>query len=171
MVFQSLPHTPLTDAIEGASVSPFSHCGILHRVGTRWIVIEAIGPVKETPFSDWVAQARDRKYTAFRLKASYREKIPSFIRAAQRYEGRPYDIHYDFDDKAIYCSELVYKAFKSATGEELGRVQRLGDLRWQPYAEVIKGIEGGNLPLDRKMITPRSLAEATQLEKVYTNRD
>jgi hypothetical protein len=171
IVFQSLPHSPLTDAIEGASASPFSHCGILHRMGTQWVVIEAIGPVKETPFAEWVVQARDRKYTAFRLKVAYRTKIPAFIRAAQTYEGRPYDTHYDFDDAAIYCSELVYKAFRKATGEGLGRIQKLGDLQWQPYAEVIKSIEGGKLPLDRRMITPRSLSEAQQLEKIYTSGD
>lgn len=167
IAFQSLPHNPLIDAIEGSSGSPFSHCGILHRAGADWVVIEAIGPVKETPWRAWVAQARDRQYSVFRLKEPYRAKIPAFIEAAQSYEGRPYDIHYDMDDAAIYCSELIYKAFRRTTGQELGRLQTLGELNWQPYAEVIKQIEGGKVPLDRKMITPRSLSEAPQLEKVY----
>lgn len=167
VAFQSLPHNPLIDAIEGSTGSPFSHCGILRRVGSQWFVIEAIGPVRETPLAAWIAQARDQRYTVFRLKAPYRAKIPSFIQAAQTYEGLPYDIHYDMDDAAIYCSELVYKAFRKATGEELGHLQTLGELRWQPYTQVIKQIEGGKLPLDRKMITPRSLSEAKQLEKVY----
>jgi len=168
IAFQSLPHNSLIDAIEGSTGSPFSHCGILRRVGGEWFVIEAIGPVKETPLAAWIAQARDQRYTVFRLKASFRAKIPSFIQAAQTYEGLPYDIHYDMDDAAIYCSELIYKAFRKSTGEELGHLQTLGELRWQPYTQVIKQIEGGKLPLDRKMITPRSLSEATQLERVYT---
>ncbi len=168
IAFQSLPHNPLIDAIEGATASTFSHCGILHRAGTQWLVIEAIGPVRETPFAAWIAQARDQRYTVFRLKTPYRAKIPSFIQAAQSYEGLPYDIHYDLDDSAMYCSELIYKAFHRATGEDLGRLQTLGELQWQPHAEVIKQIEGGKLPLDRKMITPRSLSEAKQLEKIYT---
>lgn len=41
------------------------------------------------------------------------------------------------------------------------------ELRWDAYASVIRQIEGGKLPLHRKMITPRSLSEARQLEKVY----
>ena len=167
VAFQSLPHNPLIDAIEGATGSPFSHCGILHRAGNQWVVIEAIGPVRETPLDAWIAQARDQHYAVFRLKAPYHAKIPSFIKAAQSYEGLPYDIHYDLDDAAIYCSELVYKAFRRAAGEELGHLQTLGELKWQPYVNVIKQIEGGNLPLDRKMITPRSLSEAEQLEKVF----
>lgn len=167
IVFQSLPHNPLIDAIEGSTDSPFSHCGILHRAGSAWVVIEAIGPVKETPLPAWIDQGRESRYSAFRLQDRYRAKIPDFIKAAQGYEGRPYDIHYDFDDAAIYCSELIYKSFKHVTGEELGRLQMLGELRWIPYTAVIQQIEGGKLPLERKMITPRALSEATQLTKVF----
>lgn len=169
IAFQSLPHNPLIDAIEGATDSPFSHCGILHRAGTAWMVIQAIGPVKETTLSDWVAQARDEKYTVYRLKEAYRAKIPAFIAAAQSYKGRPYDIHYDMDDTAIYCSELIYKAFDKATGEKLGHLQTLGELNWRPHEAVIKQIEGGKVPLERKMITPRSMSEAEQLERVYAS--
>jgi len=167
VVFQSLPHNPLIDAIEGATTSPFSHCGILHRAGGGWVVIEAIGPVRETPLAAWIAQGRGKRYTAFRLDARYRGKIPAFIRAAQSYAGRPYDIHYDLDDAAIYCSELIYKAFQRATGERLGKLQKLGELQWQPHAAVIRQIEGGNVPGERLMITPRSLSEATQLTKIF----
>lgn len=167
VVFQSLPRNPLVDAIEGSTESPFSHCGILHRGPRGWLVIEAIGPVMETPLEAWIARGRESQYTAFRLRDSYRAKIPEFIKAAQTYEGRPYDIHYDMDDGAIYCSELIYKSFRRVTGEEMGRLQKLGELKWLPHAEVIKQIEGGKLPLERQMITPRSLSEAAQLEKIF----
>jgi hypothetical protein len=167
IVFQSLPHNAIIDTIEGSTGSPFSHCGILHQVGTEWKVIEAIGPVKETSVTAWEMQGRDGRFTVYRLKSKYRDKIPAFIKAAQGYEGLPYDIHYDMDDKAIYCSELIYKAFRKATGEELGRLQKLSELKWEPYVAVIKQLEGGVVPLDRLLITPRSMSEATQLEKVF----
>lgn len=169
IVFQSLPHNPLIDAIEGATASPFSHCGILHRAGPGWVVIEAIGPVRETAFSAWITQARDKRYAVYRLKAPYRGKIPAFVRAAQSYAGLPYDIHYAWDDSAIYCSELIFKSFHRATGQDLGRMQSLGELQWQAHTGVIKQIEGGGLPLERKMITPRSLSEAPQLELIHTH--
>lgn len=167
VIFQSLPHNPLIDAIEGSTGSPYSHCGILRKNGSDWFVLEAIGPVTETRLSEWIGRGREQRYTVYRLKDSYRAKIPSFISAAQGYAGRPYDIHYDLDDGKIYCSELIFKAFRSATGEEMGKIQRLGELDWQPHAAVIRQIEGGNIPLERKMITPRSLSEASQLERVY----
>ncbi|EDY18764.1 protein of unknown function DUF1105 [Chthoniobacter flavus Ellin428] len=167
VVFQSLPHNPLIDTIEGSTGSPFSHCGILRKAGVIWKVIEAIGPVKETDLDAWEKQGRDGQFTVYRLKPRYRDKIPTFITAAQSYEGLPYDYHYEMDDRAIYCSELIYKAFRKATGEELGHLQKLGELKWQPYAPVIKQLEGGTVPLDRVLITPRSVSEAPQLEKVF----
>jgi hypothetical protein len=169
IVFQSLARNPLIDAIEGSSDSPFSHCGIMHRRGDSWVVIQAIGPVRETVLDSYLAQGREQRYAVFRLKEAYAAKIPAFIEAAKKYEGRPYDIHYDLDDAAIYCSELIYKAFRTVTGEEMGRLQKLGDLHWQPHVQVIKQIEGGNVPLERQMITPRSLSEAPQLVKVFSN--
>jgi len=167
IAFQSLPHNAIIDTIEGSTGSPYSHCGILHQVGTEWMVIEAIGPVKETSITAWEMQGRDGRFTVYRLKSKYRDKIPAFVKAAQGYEGLPYDIHYDMDDKAIYCSELIFKAFRKVTGEELGHLQKLGELKWQPYEPVIKQIEGGTVPVDRVLITPRSLSEAPQLEKVF----
>ena len=166
LLFQALPHNPLVDAIEGASGAPFSHCGIIHQTATGWVVIEAIGPVKETPLAQWKAQARDRLYVTYRLKPVFKEKIPAFIKAAQAMEGRPYDHHYAWDEEAIYCSELIYKAFEQATGEKLGTMQRLGDLNWKPYAAVMEQVEGGPVPVDRMMITPRAVTEAGQVELV-----
>ncbi|MBI1852820.1 MAG: hypothetical protein HYR85_20965 [Planctomycetes bacterium] len=73
---------------------------------------------------------------------------------------------YSMDDDAIYCSELVFKAFKNATGEPLGATQRLSALDWPPFVALIRRLEG-TVPLDREMITPRALSEAPQLREVH----
>lgn len=169
-VFQSLPHDPLVDAIEGSSGSPFSHCGIVKRRGEQWVVIEAIGPVKETTLSWWIAQGRDKAFVAFRLRDPLVKKVPPILAAAEKYEGRPYDIHYDMDDEKIYCSELLYKSVRDATGRQLGKIRKLGELHWQPYEQVIRRIENGNLPLDREMITPRDFSEAPELRQIFRSR-
>jgi hypothetical protein len=166
-LFQSLPHNPLIDAIEGCTHSPFSHCGIVVNRGGSWRVIEAIGPVKETPLPVWIVQGRSNAYVAYRLREPLRSKVPEIIASAQRYLGRPYDIHYDLDDEKIYCSELLWKSTRDASGIELGKMQKLGELDWQPHADVIRKVEGGLLPLERSMITPRSVAEDPRLEEVY----
>jgi hypothetical protein len=175
-VFQSLPHNPLIEAIEGSSGSPFSHCGIVKprdavkKYGDPWMVIEAIGPVKETQLAHWIAQGRGSAYVVFRLCDPLAKKVPAIIAAAEKYEGRPYDIHYDMDDGKIYCSELLYKAVRDATGKKLGRIRKLGELNWRPYEQVIRSIENGGLPLEREMITPRDFSEAPELQEVFRSR-
>ena len=105
----------------------------------------------------------------FRLGAKHAGHIPEFIMAARKYMGRPYDIRYRMDDEKIYCSELIFKGYRDATGEELGKLVKFGDLKWVRHTPVILAIEG-SLPLNRIMITPRHLSEARQLEKVFSSK-
>jgi len=170
LYFQSLPQNAVVNAIEGASESPYSHCGILVQKVDKWFVLEAIGPVKETPLAKWIKQARDKHYDVFRLEAEHKGKIPAFIKAARKYMGRPYDIRYRMDDEKIYCSELIFKGYRDATGESLGKLVKFGDLKWVRHTPVILAIEG-NIPLNRIMITPRHLSEAKQLEKVFSSKE
>lgn len=167
VLFQSLPHAPLVDAIEGCSRSPFSHCGIVVERDGRWLVLEALGEVRETPLWYFTVRGRGGGFAAYRFTAPLQERIPAVIAAARTFLGRPYDYRYDLDDAAIYCSELVYKANLLARGDRMGVLRRLGDLDWQPYEATISEIEEGPPPLDRLMITPRDLALAPQLEAVY----
>jgi hypothetical protein len=128
LVFQSLPHNPVIDAIEGCTCSPFSHCGIVVKNKRGWWVLEAIGPVQEGPLSRWVAQGRDLQFAVYRLKAEHQPKVPAMIAAARKFLGRPYDIQYELDDAKIYCSELIHKAWLAATNEKMGTLVKLGDL-------------------------------------------
>jgi cell wall-associated NlpC family hydrolase len=168
VVFQSLGSSPLVDMIEGCTKSGYSHCGLVAQQDGKWVVIEAIGPVREIPLSQWIHNGRKDGFAAYRLKSAYAAKADKFVKAAYTYLGLPYDIHYEMDDQKIYCSELVFKAFRKATGEDLGRLAKLKDLDWKPYGELIKQIEGGTVPLEREIITPINLAKARQLERVYT---
>ena len=52
-------HTSLSAqsrAIQLATHSPYSHCGIVYKAGKNWQVFEAVQPVKLTPRVDWVAR-------------------------------------------------------------------------------------------------------------------
>ena len=44
------------------------------------------------------------------------------------FHGRPYDHHCAMDDESIYCSELIWKAYRHVTAEALGETQTLGEL-------------------------------------------
>jgi len=79
IIFQSLPHNDLVDAIEGITHSPYSHCGVVlkddHDV---WVVIEAIGNVHETPLLGWIKRGRCGDFTVYRLDPKYDSLIPKF---------------------------------------------------------------------------------------------
>ena len=102
VLFQSLPHGPLIDAIEGATHSAYSHCGIV-APGAKggWVVIEANGSVKETPLDAWIAQGREKSYAVYRYDPQYSDKLPQVVAAARKWLGKPYDMHYAFDDEAL----------------------------------------------------------------------
>lgn len=171
VLFQALPHQEVVDAIEGATDSDFSHCGIVAKVDGKWIVYEALGKVRETPLYDFLLRGRERGFAVYRWKAGERERVPTIMERARAMLGRPYDTRYKMDDERIYCSELIYKAYRDATaGGQAGKLVRLGDLKWGKYERTIIELEGGPPPLDREMITPRDLALATQLELLTSFR-
>jgi len=169
IIFQALPDAvDLVRTIEGVTESCYSHCGVVIRDNDEWLVNEALGTVHSTPIMDWIKRGRSSHFSVFRLKAEYRENIPNFLQALNKYQGRPYDMKYELDDRKIYCSELVYKAYLDATSEELGELVELGSLNWRPYEETIRKYEDGPPPLNRRMITPVDLSRARQLAKIYS---
>ncbi|MDZ7616924.1 MAG: YiiX/YebB-like N1pC/P60 family cysteine hydrolase, partial [Patescibacteria group bacterium] len=167
VVFQSLPYSRLVRAIEGATRSPYSHCGVVAKRDGRWVVYEAYDGVSATPLREFLFRGRNQGFAVYRLKEDRQQYVPAMLECVQSYLGRPYDVRYRFDDEAIYCSELIFKAYRTATGgEELGTVVKFGDLNWKPFEETVQHYEPGPVPLDREMITPKDLALAPQLELV-----
>lgn len=174
VVFQSFHRNALTIAIEGCQGSPLSHCGIVapargkKKGANAWVVLEAVGPVKETPLSAWIERGRGQRLAVYRFSdRNLAANTPAIIKAARRYLGRPYDFRYRWDDDQFYCSELVYKAVRDATRREIGKLDRLGDLDWKPHEKTIRELEGGPPPLDRKMITPIALTRAPELQLLF----
>jgi hypothetical protein len=167
VLFQSLPNSDFIDAIEGITGSPYSHCGVVVRSGGKWMVVESIGTVHETPLYPWVQRGRASAFAAYRLTDDRRAQVPRFVVELREFLGRPYDFRVQMDDEFLYCSELIWKAWKNATGEEMGKLVTLGDLNWKPFEQTVRKYEQGPPPLDREMITPKDLSEAPQLRRVH----
>lgn len=167
IVFQHLPGK-LGSVICEVTDSPLSHCGLVVDRKGELSVIEAIGPVRYISLKNWLKQGDKGRFTQMRLKEVSREQIANAVTAAEGMLGRPYDIQYELDDKKIYCSELVYKAYLRGADIEVGEKEELGNLHWRGHEAFIRAITGGDVPLERVMVTPASIARNRRLKLMYS---
>jgi len=165
IIFQSLPHGELVAAIEGATQSEWSHCGVIMREDGEWVVYEALGMVRTTPLVDWIRRGRNHRFEVYRLKPGIPFDVENLRLHLQAFLGKPYDFHYAPDDTAIYCSELIYKAYERAEGIKIGVWQTLGSLEWEKFEAFILTIEP-TVPLERLMITPVSMTRSELVKRV-----
>lgn len=172
-------------AIIAASSSPYTHMGFIKTSGKNPVVVEAVGPVKETPLTQWIARGVGQRITILRLKDMTPEMAKKVAAAARKHYGKPYDFYFLPDKKSFYCSELVREAYLGA-GVTLGKPQKVGELtksaamdtiieqRWKYYPPC-QGIDGITMEKCRKIImeqvlvTPASIARDPQLEPVFSN--
>ncbi len=155
-------------AIQKATHSPYSHVGIvLFRKGQPY-VFEAVQPVKFTPLKAWLARGKDGRFVVKRTRQPLdTTALAIFHRLAQRYEGKPYDLTFEWSDDRMYCSELVWKLYKAA-GIELAPLAKLGsfDLKDPAVQKILKQRYGSNVPLDEPVIAPSALVDSPLLVTV-----
>jgi len=158
-------------AIQLATKSRYSHMGILYSREDRWFVYEAVQPVKLTPLAEWAARGRDGHFVVKRLRDP-RVLTPQVLarmrQIGEQYRGRDYDLYFEWSDRRIYCSELVWKIYQRATGVEIGQRQRLRefDLSHPAVRAKMRERYGDRLPLDEPVISPVAMFDAPQLVEV-----
>lgn len=156
-------------AIQLATKSPFSHCGVLLKKGNELMVFEAVQPVKFTPIDQWIQQGDDNYYVVKRLlnsdsvlQAATLMKMNEF---AQQNLGKDYDLPFEWTDKKMYCSELVYKIYLKTTGIEVGKTAKMKDfdLTSPIVQKIMKQRYGENIPLDQLVISPSAIFDSPLL--------
>ena len=150
-------------AIQHATGSRYSHMGlILFRSGKPY-VFEAISTVRFTALDQWIARGSGSHFVVKRLRNASRHLNPAGVEklraAARRFEGRPYDLAFDWSDDRIYCSELVWKAYERALGIQIGALQRVRDFNLSDPVVRAKMREryGIKVPLNEPVISPVSM--------------
>src|SRR5262245_19294331 len=98
-------------AIQHATGSKYSHMAIvLHRNG-RPYVFEAISTVQYMPLGRWIQRGSGHHFVVKRLKDSSQLLTPQALdklrEATRQFQGRPYDLTFEWSDARLYCSELV----------------------------------------------------------------
>lgn len=170
-------------AIGVATASAFTHMGIVVRRADGIKVIEAAGPVRETALRTWTGRGRFGRYAVYRRRDLTAAQATAIVRSAAALEGRPYDLFFAFDNRAIYCSELAWLAYRAA-GLPLGKVQTVGSLNVSgPFAKALmaeRGRQDGacrglgasrcqDKLLRQTLITPVAIAHDPAVRRVYSN--
>lgn len=141
---------------------------IIHRDWKPY-VFEASATVRYTPLEKWIARGEKGHFVVKRLAAGLTGQQAAKLRkAASSYEGKPYDLYFEWSDERLYCSELVWKMYQRALGIELGARQKLRefDLSDPAVRAKIRERYGNVVPLAEPVISPAAMFSAKSLETV-----
>ena len=161
-------------AIQLATHSPYSHCGLLYKANDEWQVFEAVQPVKLTPLARWVARGQGGHFVVKRLHDAATALTPNALArlhaAGQPMLGHDYDLAFNWSDKQIYCSELIWKVYDRGLHRQLGQLQQLRDFDLsQPTARAkLRERYGDHLPLSEPVISPASIFNSPELVTVVS---
>nr|WP_174564989.1 YiiX family permuted papain-like enzyme [Gilliamella apis] len=157
VIFQS-SQSNQSKAIEQATNSPYSHVGIIFIKNGKPYVFEAASKVIYTPLDKWINRGKNKTYVIKRLKnhSLSQQEITSLKQVAHKFENKPYDIWFGWDDKYIYCSELVWKIYNRALKLKIGQLQTIKDFNLSSPAvkQKLKQRYGDKIPYQETVISP-----------------
>lgn len=159
-------------AIQLATQSAYTHCGILFKEGKNWMVWEAVQPVKKTLFNEWSKRGINGHYVVKRLKKSEEILTQATLKRmkteGEKMIGKNYDLTFEWDDSRIYCSELVYKLYKRGAGISVGKVAKMKtfDLSHPLVKDIIAQRFGTKIPVNETVISPAAIFKSELLLKV-----
>ena len=162
------------EAVKLATKSDYSHVGILFEEEGKWMVYEAVQPVKKTELSEWIARGENGHYVVKRLKNDESLTAPTLQKMkeiAATDLGKNYDIYFNWSDDEIYCSELVWKVYDEGANIHLGELRQLKefDLTSPQVKAIMSERYGSNIPYDEQVIAPSDLFDCELLTLVESN--
>jgi hypothetical protein len=156
-------------AIQRATHSRYSHMGIIFHKSGEPYVYEAIRTVQYTPLKKWIVRGDGGHYVVKRLQNTDKilnpEAINRLKKAAAVFQGKPYDMTFEWSDARVYCSELVWKSYDRALGLHLGRLQKLRefDLSDPIVKAKIRERYGNAIPKEEPVISPGEMFSSREL--------
>jgi uncharacterized protein YycO len=162
-------------AIQLATKSKYSHCGIIYIENGQFYVFEAVQPVKTTPLDKWIARGENGHFVIKRLKNADQvltmETIQKMKKEGEKFKGKNYDLTFEWSDDKIYCSELIWKIYQRAAGVEIGQLQTLSefDLTSEAVKQKMNERYGNKIPMNEIVISPAAIFESELLETIKSN--
>lgn len=161
-------------AVQKATLSKYSHVGILFKKDEKWMVYEAIQPVIKSSFSSFVKRGDQGHFTISRYKNRDTElttdKISKMKSFFKKVEGKDYDVLFEWSDKNWYCSELVWKMYESID-IKISEYEKFGQYNLEdPYVQqIIKQRFKNGVNKEETVITPKGIFESEKMEEIYSN--
>jgi uncharacterized protein YycO len=125
--------------------------------------------------NEWIARGENGKFVIKRLKNAEQvltvSTVQSMKQIGEAFIGKNYDVTFEWSDDKIYCSELIWKVYKSATGLVVGKLQKLSEFDLTNEAVMKKMTEryGKKIPMDETVISPSSIFDCMLLKTVRSN--
>jgi hypothetical protein len=96
------------------------------------------------------------------------EAVTKLRQVAAKFQGKPYDSYFEWSDKRMYCSELVWKIYDRGLGILVGRLRKVRDLDLSDPVVKAKMKEqyGNKIPLDETVISPGEMFSSDLLVTV-----
>ena len=167
IIFQS-SYSKQSQAVEIATDSKYSHCGIVFIENNVPYVYEAVQPVGKRKMTEWISSGVDQTCIVKRFKGIDTLKNASLLKmreyAALQF-GKNYDAYFSWSDKEMYCSELVYKSFWNACHIKLANLLPLRDFNIDGpiVRKIMKERYGNEIPYDEQMVSPEQLFNSPRL--------
>ena len=118
LFFAPTKDNAITKVTQGIGDVAIDHVAIVHRTNSSITTIEAVHRgVVEMPIDSTWARTRQKSETVIVGRINGGLDIPASIARALQHLGKPYDFFFEPSDSAIYCSELVQKAFVDIEGK------------------------------------------------------
>lgn len=162
-------------AIQKATHSSYSHMGVVYVRDGQSLVFEAIEPAKLTPLDEWVARGEGGHFVVKRLANADSILTPAALtkmyEVGKAFEGKHYDLYFEWSDDRVYCPELVWKIFDRGLGVQVGELQTIEDfdLSDAVVAAKVKERWNGPPPGNEIVISPAAIFASPELVTVYEN--
>lgn len=155
-------------AIQLATKSKYTHVGILMKQDGAWYVYEAVQPVSKTPLEVFIEEGDSGKYIIKCLSGSdtllRMDEMARMKTYLTSQLGKDYDPYFNWTDSALYCSELVWKAYRKI-GVEICELRRLKSFHLESklVKQTMRERYGDKVPYEEKVVSPGDIFESSRL--------
>jgi len=162
-------------AVLAATESPWTHTAVIFIENGKPMVLEAVQPVQIISLKAYLTRSGPKSNHRFkRLKDPSSLKQDVLKRAAQwakKHVGKNYDGRFQWSDKTLYCSELVWKVYHQCAGIELCKIKKVKDynLEHPKVKQMIKERFGSvdRLNLEEKIVAPSDIYDSELLVEFH----